>query len=499
VDRLQEYYAVFRERFGPNKLKSLDGQALLQTTHGLGNREGLVYWLEFKNDEEFPGRRFGSIAGGAAHKYGLFQRKETGQWVKGSPQREERISEAEAIEVARKHRDQLMAAVALLDHLPANSDDEHYRQLQDQMDGLAPDISGLGWAHKYLSLLFPDKLDAFHNHRWQRFNLIKLLQLPPQERGLYVAAGRFMNLAAQLSWPTTHLMWALVERNGHRPASYWRIGTLLGGEETIWPAMRDGSYIAIGWDDLGDLSALADKDDLKETIRERLVPYYDDPRIRSRKAGEIRDFVARIAEDDVAVASDGQRVLGLGKVCGPYRHENTEPTGAPHRRPVKWVSTAEWDLPNPEGLQTTVFPIRQHETNLIEIERRVLEGTPPLRPPRPDRLEGIPGRVQAILERKGQAILYGPPGTGKTYWARRTAFDMAALGVSGRPFDKLSPDERTEVEGSPATPGLVRFCTFHPAYGYEDFIEGFRPHSSEAGSLIFELRDGIFKALDLWS
>ena len=55
-ERLQAYYAAFRDRFGPDKLKSLDGPALLQAMHTHGNKESLVYWLEFKNDEEFPGQ-----------------------------------------------------------------------------------------------------------------------------------------------------------------------------------------------------------------------------------------------------------------------------------------------------------------------------------------------------------------------------------------------------------------------------------------------------------
>ncbi len=78
-ERLQEGYAAFRDHFGPEKLK-LDGEALLETMHAHGNRESLVYWLEFKNDAEFPGPMFGSIAGGSAHKFGLFRRKDTGQW-----------------------------------------------------------------------------------------------------------------------------------------------------------------------------------------------------------------------------------------------------------------------------------------------------------------------------------------------------------------------------------------------------------------------------------
>src|SRR5436309_448680 len=54
-ERLSSSYATFRERFGPAKLKSMDGEALLIYMHAHGNKESLVYWLEFKNDEEFPG------------------------------------------------------------------------------------------------------------------------------------------------------------------------------------------------------------------------------------------------------------------------------------------------------------------------------------------------------------------------------------------------------------------------------------------------------------
>jgi 5-methylcytosine-specific restriction protein B len=114
---------------------------------------------------------------------------------------------------------------------------------------------------------------------------------------------------------------------------------------------------------------------------------------------------------------------------------------------------------------------------------------------RQQRLEGVPGRVQAILDRKGQAILYGPPGTGKSYWARKAALDLAALRAFGHVFDELSSEEKLEVEGSATSVGLVRSCTFHPAYGYEDFLEGFRPQPSQSGHLIFQLRDGIFKRI----
>jgi 5-methylcytosine-specific restriction protein B len=504
-ERLQEGYATFRDHFGPEKLQLLDGEALLETMHAHGNKESLVYWLEFKNDAEFPGPMFGSIAGGSAHKFGLFRRKDTGQWVKGSPQNEKNVTQAEAVVVAREHRDHLLACVALIEKLPGNAKDSDYKQLQEQLAQAAADIIGLAWAHKYLSLLFPDKLDDFHNQEWQRFNLIKLLQLPPEGDGLYLAAGRFVSLAHHFGWPMNHLTNALNERNG-RPAHYWRIGTRIGDGESIWPTMRDGGYAAIGWSKLGDLSVLGSADDLKELIRKKLeMEYPNDAGTLSRKAGEIRNFVQRIVEGDVVVAADGQTVLGLGRVLGDsqYRYEDNAPKGAPHRRSVEWISTAEWKLPQPdEGKLTTVFQLRKYGTNLVDIERRLLNGNPsptpksvPMAASRLHRLEGVPGQIQAILERKGQAILFGPPGTGKTFWARKTGFDLSAVHTFGRLFNELSAEEKAEVEGTTAHPGLVRSCTFHPAYGYEDFFEGFRPHSNQAGNLIYELRDGIFKKL----
>ena len=110
-------------------------------------------------------------------------------------------------------------------------------------------------------------------------------------------------------------------------------------------------------------------------------------------------------------------------------------------------------------------------------------------------LENIPGRIQAVLERKGQAIVYGPPGTGKTYWANSTARQLAAHAAFGMKFEELDLPKQSEVTGSDSAEGLVRTCTFHPAYGYEDFIEGYRPTHKRGRATILRLREGIFKRL----
>ena len=62
---------------------------------------------------------------------------------------------------------------------------------------------------------------------------------------------------------------------------------------------------------------------------------------------------------------------------------------------------------------------------------------------------------------------------------------------SRKSFADLTQPERKIVAGGD---GLVRVCTFHPGWGYEDFIEGLRPATIN-GQMVFEPRDGIFKRL----
>ena len=67
-------------------------------------------------------------------------------------------------------------------------------------------------------------------------------------------------------------------------------------------------------------------------------------------------------------------------------------------------------------------------------------------------------------------LLLGPPGTGKTLYARRLAASITS-----------SDQDR------------VLFLQFHPAIGYDDFIEGFRPRSQDAGTGIrYELDPRLF-------
>lgn len=513
-ERLQAYYATFQERFGPQVLANLDGEVLLTTMHDLRreNRNSLAYWLEFKNDDEFP-FIFGSISGGSALKFGVYPNAATGRWMtRDQSNYPVEITVEEAIDIARRHREQLLRGVDLLYRLSPNASDEEYAALQHSIDEQMPNVGLTAWGHKYLSLLFPDKLDDYHMANYQRFHLVKLLQpdLPDERAGRFIAAGRFVRIAQELDMPMNHLTTVLNLING-RPYHYWSVlaSDPRNPDAFQWTMQYEGGFAAIPWSELGDLSDLTHNSESKKRLRQQMQSVY--PKATTAELQGVFDFVTDIAPNDLIAAFEprGRKVIGIGRVMGKYFYE---PSTAPHRLPVEWLSTEEWHFPDEEGFDGVSKEIRLY-ANQVEIERHILERKSTPMPPAyvsgsavrgtlrdiavqklnlNIRLDGIQGRVQEILDRKGQVILYGPPGTGKTYWAESTACELSARQVFGKSFAELDPEQRMRIFGQVTS--YVQLCSFHPAYGYEDFLEGYRPQLVN-DLMTFIRQNGIFKQL----
>ncbi len=495
-DVRQGYYDLFREKFGPDALMALDGEDLLNYMHNHSSHDSLVYWLEFKDDSEFPAI-FGSIAGGSALKFGIYRRKETGKWMKGHPTKQVELSIDEAVSIAKMHREQLVRGVELLKQMPADADAEDYRKIEAAMFEEIPDVAYKMWGHKYFALMFPDILDDYHNFQLQQFHLTKLLIDPPKKDGRYQAAHFFLSLAQELGIHVHSLTVALnvLHSIWHK---YWRLGTKLGGKQDIWEDMKNGNFLAVGWSTIGNLSEYAcTRKDIAKVKEMLLGSDAKTPQSAGNQASQLLAFTAWLKENDIVLASDGHHVRGIAKVTGSYEfHPGSD---FPHRKPVEWLSLDEWDMPAWKGLVRSTIRVIGHEKyaeTLIEVERRLLEDEPPPPVITLVKLIGIPARIQTILERKKQVILYGPPGTGKTYWAMNTARELAARSNFKASFYNLSAEEQVAITGTSEKSGLVRTCCFHPEYGYENFIEGYSP-KEKSGQVSFHLEDGIFKQMCL--
>lgn len=496
-DALDACYRRFRERFGPDVLKRLDGEQLLSTIHGRGTRDSMVYWLEFKDDADFPAT-FGSIAGRSALKFGIYQSTETREWVTGSPQAQRRVSTRDAIELVRGQRDQLVAGAEVLASFRDSADDPDYAELQRRIMVAAPELADTAWGHKYFSLLFPELLDDYHAIKYQKYHLIRLHKLPSD--GRYENARFFAGIARQLSVPLTHLAAALNRRDGN-PREYWRLETSDGAHPSEWPRMRDGGFASMPWSEVGTLADVecntAGKEHVRQLVEERLGGQAN---VTPKTGDQLFHFATTASDGDIVVAMYRGTVFGIGQITGAYYYEAQDGPFA-HRLPVTWRSVTEWKLPKPEAKPTIFARLDRYPANLVEVEHKlaamlvdppIIEPVPRPGPtlPAPKPLSELILRVQAALARKSQVILYGPPGTGKTYWADRTIQELAARSWHSTAYDNLSAEQRAQLSAE----GAIEHCCFHPSYGYEDFLIGYRP-VADNGLLTFQVKLGVFARL----
>jgi 5-methylcytosine-specific restriction protein B len=74
----------------------------------------------------------------------------------------------------------------------------------------------------------------------------------------------------------------------------------------------------------------------------------------------------------------------------------------------------------------------------------------------------------STIRAERQIIFYGPPGTGKTFLAKHLSRLICGQG------------------------GEWDLVQFHPAYSYEDFMQGLRPETTEEGTLSYRMKPGRF-------
>lgn len=248
----------------------------------------------------------------------------------------------------------------------------------------------------------------------------------------------------------------------------WAVGA--GEGATRWPEFFDNGYIAIGLDDIGDLSSFNSMDEARDAII----------RVYGRR-NPVNDALAawQIVHDvkigdEVFVKQGMGRILGYGIVEGDYEYEAKAPDYK-NRRRVNWLAKGNWELPSAARLPVkgltdiTAYPAFE------QFMRPVLQALPPVGTRQysvddamRDVFLGRPEfeRILHSLRRRKNVILQGSPGVGKSFLARRLAW--ALIGA------------RTDDQ--------VQMVQFHQSYAYEDFIQGWRPNGKEG----FAMRNGVF-------
>ena len=485
----------FLARFSPEKLEALSDEDLLEKvfyTQG-DNTESLCCWIEMNKECK---RFFGSISGGSAYKFGLFQKQDNGKWVTGGPLKPQELTYEEAIKFGKRIVGALLKGAAIISEASLETV-EDYENLDDKLQA---EVSEEGiyynwaWFHKYYSILFPDKLSSYHSNEWQK-HVLWALRIKPSEK-YYARSGQISMVQKAGGWWYRQLGDIFFQEFGGIK-QFLRLGSSDGskGYASEW---KKDSVIGIGWPGIGSLEDYKDEDGgldkSKISAKIQEIYYPEDSSTSSRKAGELIRFYES-NKNTVFVVADGEKLIGLVDDIGEYYFDDSTDMSNIKKGRWKTLFNADEKLPNKsEGLLTSCVQIKKEENVMFLYERYYYGSETDIED---DALEEE-GKMKNCLEIDREPrtdktyplnlIVYGAPGTGKTYGTAEYALKIVGASL---------PNDRKAVMKTYndfVRKGQIVFTTFHQSYGYEEFIQGLRP-DTKSDKMSFKTVDGVFKRI----
>lgn len=325
-------------------------------------------------------------------------------------------------------------------------------------------------AKQYFDII--EKLNIFFSSKDSQVHNFKELSYDAWEYSEEVNKIQKANASAKK--PKEDQVLALADE-GVKSVRYWMYAP--GRHSSKWEEFYSKGIMAIGGDQIGDLSQYESKSEMKEAMKELIDPSQS----FKNDACATWQFANEMAPGDIVYAKKGlYTVVGRGVVESDYIYD---PKREEYRnvRKVRWTHKGEWPHPG-KAVQKTLTDISAYtqyrqtiealfedemEDDIEEVEKIDL---PPynaddfLRDVYMDKTKY--NTLVSLVIKKKNVILQGAPGVGKTFAAKRLAYSI--MGVMD--------------------PSRVMMIQFHQSYSYEDFIMGYRPTPTGG----FEPKPGVF-------
>lgn len=463
--KAKKAYEEFQSKYSIEYLKNLHGEEMLKAIFLGITDDNLCNALEF--DSKYT--QFGSISGGTSYKYYLYFSKNEGTWRTSFGNGGKRACTVEeAIEIGTQIRDALVLGIEAIIEKEEFSTIGDYTEVLNTLETIIPDYVSRMWVLKYFHMMFPNVFPNFYNESWQRFVLCNLGIVPSDSQ--FIRMGQ-INLFVKECEISNYVFSQVFYENFGSPKTFFRIGT--GEDGCYFNEWKEQEYAAIGWNELGDLSALYENEEAaKATIIENLKEDYNyQPNLASKKYKEINNFYSAVTNETYVVAMNGQKILGIGLIVGNYYYDDEKDDKYAHCRKIKWVNVLSQPqtLPNPnEGKLTTFYPLVNGENlcflyDLIN-HSNVEENLETAFADAEAAKSKVTFNTGYTSEFARNRILFGAPGTGKSFTLNG---DRKEILYGDREADETKLD-LTQY-------GEYERVTFHPDYSYANFVGTYKP------------------------
>jgi len=362
------------------------------------DKTSFCYWLEHIT------RDLGSIVGGSSYKFGIYKRNVTTDISNDT----NRATDGEYAWFKKygETREEAFETIRSLIITIAQSSIKNELENIDDID--------LGHAYKWkIAFLYGDyncinafKLDALRviasnlsitytkNTPVSEFNR-EILKLKPEQTDYYIYTDK---------------LWKQYESSLNDKTNYWVYSP--GQNAEHWDSFYENGIMAIGWNDLGDLSQYETKEDVLNGLKKA----YDVSGNSMNNVAANFEFANEIQVGDIIIAKRGRgELLGYGEVTSDYYYDPNEVFHS--CRSVDWKLNGHWDT-NHSLVLKTLTNITQYDGEKEGFDKyynyllAIMNGE-------------VPHKTNNVMNVKAKnKILYGPPGTGKTFYLKDQLFDQ---------------------------------------------------------------------------
>ncbi len=295
------------------------------------DKTSFCYWVEATTTD------LGSIWGGSAYKFGVFKRKN----LESTTSKENLLTDGE-YGWAKKYGTTKEIAFQNIKNILLTIIENSQNNTIEHIDEI-----DLGDAYKWkIAFLFGD------------FNIINIfknesLVEAAKSLGYTGTSKKFTDLyrfimplkqSEQDFFDFTKELWQ--QTSLANPKRYWLYAP--GENANKWEEFYEKGIIAIGWDDLGDLTQYKSRNEVKNA----LVAAYGGEGDKKNDVSANDDFINRINIGDIIIVKRGRsQLLGYGQVTSDYYYEEND-GDFKNRRKVDWKLKGSWNVNHSLVLKT---------------------------------------------------------------------------------------------------------------------------------------------------